>query len=105
MLKSPMQSYLEHILDTAQPAGQAAVVLYFVGRGHPINGALRRAKEADGLFELLAIAQEGPNTKPFPLFQYFEASAVSSVARVGSESDLPTIVAPPSAGGIVVPRS
>lgn len=104
-MKSPMHIFLEHILDTAEKPGEAPVVLYFNGRGNPINGALRRAKQADGLFELLAIAQEGPNTKPFLLHQFFEASAVSSVARIGEEKDLPSIIAPPSVSGIIGPRS
>jgi hypothetical protein len=105
MNQTPMRSFLEHILDTAEKPGEALVVLYFVGRGHPINGALRRAKGVDGLFELLAAAQDAPNSKPFLLHQFFEASAVSSVARIGAEKDLPSIIAPPSAGGIVAPRS
>ena len=101
-MKTPMHNYLDHLLDTAEKPGEAAVVLYFVGRGNPINGALRRAKGVDGLFELCAVAQEGPNTKPFLLHQFFEASAVSSVARIGEEKDLPAIIAPPS---IIAPRS
>jgi hypothetical protein len=109
MLKSPMHTFLEQLLDNAETPGEIMAVLQFKLVPQVAKGALRRAKGADGdivdgMFELLSIAQENGQGPPFPLHQFFEASEISRVMVVGSPKDLPAIVAPPSPSGIYIPQ-
>lgn len=57
----------------------------------------------EGIYELLTVAQRGPNTAPFAVSNYFTADEVSRVMVV-REDVLPKVVAPASAGGLIIPN-
>ena len=101
-MSKPMEAMLNHVLDSSQTPGEAAVIIQFKSPVPPINGALRRHAKVSGIFELLAVASAGPNGKPFALANFFTADEVSRVMVV-QEDRLPAIVAPPSAGGLIIP--
>jgi hypothetical protein len=102
-MTTPMHAFLNDLLDTSETPGEAVVALQFKLSPQIAKGAMRRAKNIDGMFELLTIAQEGNQGQPFPLHQFFEPSEVSRVMVIGSPKDLPAIVAPPSSSGIIIP--
>ena len=100
---NPMRMLLDHILNTSPTQGMVDVIIQFKSAAMtPAPGALRRHADVEGVFEMLCMAQNGPNSKPFPLLNYFTADEVARVMVV-REDLAPKIVPPPSAGGLIIP--
>lgn len=98
---NPMTALLNHIIDTAEKPGEAVAIVQFKVPQPPVQGALRRHQQVEGVYEILAIAQTSQNGRPIPIASFFTADAVSHVMQI-QEDKLPRIVAPPQSG-IIIP--
>jgi hypothetical protein len=89
---------LNKLLDESLTPGESPCIVQFKLPIPPVQGALRRVKEVDGMFELMAAGQQGPNGSPILISNFFTADQVSSVMVV---RDAPQIQRPNSS--IVIP--
>ena len=102
-MSSPMQNMIDHLLDSAEKPGETIAVIQFKAPVPPVKGALRRAQNVKGAYELMSIATFTQNGPPTPVSNFFTAEDVCYVMKIHPEESLPKIVAPPSAGGIIIP--
>jgi hypothetical protein len=103
-MTTPLAKYLDKLCSD-NPDG-AMVFVQFKTSPQVVQGALRRSKDVDGLFELMARGQTNdPNNskvvKDVMVSNYFDADAVERVI-IFHDVPQPQIITPRQ-GGIVIP--